>query len=121
MGGNGAEARDLCLIGLTQLDEKSYGELTPVWPVLGIKREIIEQRMFTDGEFFTESGKAQFIAVERQTHCRHQPWIPTYHEHRSNPRPMAHHGPRLGLAAGFRWAHPRTVCRHTQIWLQSLA
>lgn len=59
------KARDLCLIGLTQLDEKGYGELTPQqWPVLKYQPEIIEQRMFTNGEFFTESGKAQFIAVE---------------------------------------------------------
>lgn len=59
------KARDLCLIGLTQLDEKGYGELTPQqWPVLEYQPEIIEQRMFTTGEFFTESGKAQFIAVE---------------------------------------------------------
>ncbi|XGB70426.1 nitrate reductase [Vibrio pomeroyi] len=65
LGNETGKARDLCLIGLTQLDEKGYGELTPQqWPVLEYQPEIIEQRMFTDGEFFTESGKAQFIAVE---------------------------------------------------------
>ncbi|MGR5557659.1 molybdopterin oxidoreductase family protein [Vibrio fortis] len=65
LGNETGKARDLCLIGLTKLDEKGYGELTPQqWPVLEYQPEIIEQRMFTDGKFFTESGKAQFIAVE---------------------------------------------------------
>ncbi|CAH6818097.1 Nitrate reductase [Vibrio chagasii] len=65
LGNETGKARDLCLIGLTQLDEKGYSELTPQqWPVLEYQPKIIEQRMFTDGEFFTESGKAQFIAVE---------------------------------------------------------
>ncbi|WP_372068989.1 molybdopterin oxidoreductase family protein [Vibrio pelagius] len=65
LGNETGKARDLCLIGLTKLDEKGYGELTPQqWPVLEYQPRIIEQRMFTNGEFFTESGKAQFIAVE---------------------------------------------------------
>lgn len=50
LGNETGKARDLCLIGLTQLDEKGYGELTPQqWPVLEYQPEIIEQRMFTDG------------------------------------------------------------------------
>ncbi|WP_286301392.1 molybdopterin oxidoreductase family protein [Vibrio apostichopi] len=57
--------RDLCLIGLTKLDDKGYSELKPQqWPVLELQQDIVNQRMFTNGEFFTASGKAQFVAVE---------------------------------------------------------
>ncbi|NAZ97609.1 molybdopterin oxidoreductase family protein [Vibrio toranzoniae] len=57
--------RDLCLIGLTNLDDKGYSELKPQqWPVLKLQQDIVNQRMFTNGEFFTASGKAQFVAVE---------------------------------------------------------
>ncbi|MEO9495592.1 MAG: nitrate reductase [Vibrio splendidus] len=57
--------RDLCLIGLTKLDDKGYSELKPQqWPVLELQQDIVNKRMFTDGEFFTKSGKAQFVAVE---------------------------------------------------------
>lgn len=57
--------RDLCLIGLTNLDDKGYSELKPQqWPVLKLQQDIVNLRMFTNGEFFTASGKAQFVAVE---------------------------------------------------------
>ncbi|MEZ8515488.1 molybdopterin oxidoreductase family protein [Vibrio cyclitrophicus] len=59
------KTRDLCLIGLTKLDDKGYSELKPQqWPVLELQQDIVNKRMFTDGEFFTKSGKAQFVAVE---------------------------------------------------------
>ncbi|NOH98847.1 nitrate reductase [Vibrio sp. 99-70-13A1] len=60
--------RDLCLIGLTQLDDQGYSRLTPQqWPVMELQTELTNQRMFTDNQFFTASGKAQFVAVEHQT------------------------------------------------------
>lgn len=59
--------RDLCLIGLTQLDDQGYSQLSPQqWPVLELQTEIASQRMFEDNLFFTETGKAQFVAVEYQ-------------------------------------------------------
>ncbi|MEZ8722740.1 molybdopterin oxidoreductase family protein [Vibrio pomeroyi] len=112
------KARDLCLIGLTQLDEKGYGELTPQqWPVLEYQPEIIEQRMFTNGEFYTESGKAQFIAVEHD-----KPIADTSVEfplimNTGRIRDQWHTMSRTGLAAGlgehtpepFVAMHPDTV------------
>ncbi|CAH7201364.1 Nitrate reductase [Vibrio chagasii] len=118
LGNETGKARDLCLIGLTQLDEKGYGELTPQqWPVLEYQPEIIEQRMFTDGEFFTESGKAQFIAVEHD-----KPIADTSAEfplimNTGRIRDQWHTMSRTGLAAGlgehtpepFVAMHPDTV------------
>ncbi|EAP95910.1 Hypothetical nitrate reductase large subunit [Vibrio splendidus 12B01] len=118
LGNETGKARDLCLIGLTQLDEKGYGELTPQqWPVLEYQPEIIEQRMFTNGEFFTESGKAQFIAVEHD-----KPIADTSVEfplvmNTGRIRDQWHTMSRTGLAAGlgehtpepFVAMHPDTV------------
>ncbi|NOI97406.1 MULTISPECIES: molybdopterin oxidoreductase family protein [Vibrio] len=118
LGNETGKARDLCLIGLTQLDEKGYGELTPQqWPVLEYQPEIIEQRMFTDGEFFTESGKAQFVAVEHD-----KPIADTSVEfplimNTGRIRDQWHTMSRTGLAAGlgehtpepFVAMHPDTV------------
>ncbi|WP_299693214.1 nitrate reductase [uncultured Vibrio sp.] len=65
LGNADGKQRDLCLIGLTKLDDKGYSELMPQqWPVLAHQQDIVNQRMFTDGQFFTASGKAQFVAVE---------------------------------------------------------
>ncbi|GMM88886.1 molybdopterin oxidoreductase family protein [Vibrio fortis] len=118
LGNETGKARDLCLIGLTKLDEKGYGELTPQqWPVLEYQPEIIEQRMFTDGTFFTESGKAQFIAVEHD-----KPIADTSVEfplimNTGRIRDQWHTMSRTGLAAGlgehtpepFVAMHPDTV------------
>ncbi len=118
LGNETGKARDLCLIGLTKLDEKGYGELTPQqWPVLEYQPEIIEQRMFTNGEFFTESGKAQFIAVEHD-----KPIADTSVEfplimNTGRIRDQWHTMSRTGLAAGlgehtpepFVAMHPDTV------------
>lgn len=118
LGNETGKARDLCLIGLTKLDEKGYGELTPQqWPVLEYQPEIIEQRMFTDGEFFTESGKAQFVSVEHD-----KPIADTSVEfplimNTGRIRDQWHTMSRTGLAAGlgehtpepFVAMHPDTV------------
>jgi assimilatory nitrate reductase catalytic subunit len=118
LGNETGKARDLCLIGLTKLDEKGYGELTPQqWPVLEYQPDIIEQRMFTNGEFFTESGKAQFVAVEHD-----KPIADTSVEfplimNTGRIRDQWHTMSRTGLAAGlgehtpepFVAMHPDTV------------
>ncbi len=118
LGNETGKARDLCLIGLTKLDEKGYGELTPQqWPVLEYQPEIIEQRMFTNGEFFTESGKSQFVAVEHD-----KPIADTSVEfplimNTGRIRDQWHTMSRTGLAAGlgehtpepFVAMHPDTV------------
>nr|WP_284205349.1 nitrate reductase [Psychromonas marina] len=64
LGNEDGKTRDLNLIGLTQLDAKGYGKLTPQqWPVTTLQETIVHQRMFSDNLFFTPSQKAQFIAV----------------------------------------------------------
>lgn len=56
--------RDLNLIGLTQLDDQGYSKLTPQqWPVQELQEEIVNQRFFSDGRFFTQDNKANFIPV----------------------------------------------------------
>lgn len=67
LGNEDGKARDLNLIGLTTLDDKGYGALKPQqWPVTALQETIIHQRMFSDNVFFTDSKKAQFIAVNHQ-------------------------------------------------------
>lgn len=62
--GNANGERDFSLIGLTQLDDKGYSQLTPQqWPVTGLQKEIVNQRLFSDHQFFTEDRKAKFVAV----------------------------------------------------------
>lgn len=58
--------RDLNLIGLTTLDAKGYGQLSPQqWPVTSLQTENVHQRLFADKQFFTASKKVQFIAVSQ--------------------------------------------------------
>lgn len=58
--------RDLNLIGLTTLDAKGYGQLTPQqWPVTSLQTDNVHQRLFADKQFFTRSKKAQFVAVSQ--------------------------------------------------------
>ena len=67
LGNEDGKKRDLNLIGLTKLDAQGYGELKPQqWPVKKLQNTIIHQRMFSDNKFFTDSKKAQFIAVKHQ-------------------------------------------------------
>lgn len=118
LGNETGKARDLCLIGLTKLDEKGYGELTPQqWPVMEYQPEIIEQRMFTNGEFFTESGKAQFIAVEHDKPIADSSVEFPLIMNTGRIRDQWHTMSRTGLAAGlgehtpepFVAMHPDTV------------
>lgn len=66
--GNRNGERDFTLIGLTQLDEQGYSQLVPQqWPVTQVQKEVINQRLFSDGHFYTPDNKANFVPV------RHQP------------------------------------------------
>ncbi len=59
------QTRDFDLSGLAGLSDESYERLTPVqWPVL-TGRPVGETRMFGDGKFFTDTGKAQLVAVSQ--------------------------------------------------------
>ncbi len=67
LGNQDGKTRDLNLIGLTKLDSQGYSELKPQqWPVETLQESVVHRRMFTDNLFFTESKKAQFIAVTHQ-------------------------------------------------------
>lgn len=72
LGNNNGE-RDFTLAGLTQLDEQGYNQLTPQqWPVTQLQTETTNQRLFSNGEFYTANRKANFVAVhhrEPQTAC----------------------------------------------------
>ncbi|WP_137154354.1 nitrate reductase [Rhizobium sp. FKL33] len=55
-------ARDFDIGGYADLDEQAYEELTPFqWP--RSKDGSSRKRFFEDGRFFTEDGKAKFVAV----------------------------------------------------------
>ncbi|KOO03195.1 molybdopterin oxidoreductase family protein [Vibrio nereis] len=66
LGNNNGE-RDFTLSGLTQLDEQGYNLLTPQqWPVTQLQTEITNQRLFSNGEFYTANRKANFVAVHHR-------------------------------------------------------
>lgn len=55
--------RDLDIGLLAELDPQGYDELQPVqWPVTR-KRPQGTERMFTDGRFFTDTGRARFLPI----------------------------------------------------------
>ena len=55
--------RDFDISGLAELSNDEYDQLDPIqWPVTAEQPQGT-QRLFTDNKFFTESGKAQFIAI----------------------------------------------------------
>ena len=57
-------SRDLDLSSLCDLTESQYNRLKPVqWPV-NKAAPYGTKRLFTDGKFFTQSGKAQFVVTE---------------------------------------------------------
>ncbi|WP_369413176.1 molybdopterin-dependent oxidoreductase [Pseudomaricurvus albidus] len=56
--------RDLDLTGLINLTPKEYSQMPPQqWPLAKKDEQIENKRLFSDGRFFTPSGKAQFVAV----------------------------------------------------------
>ena len=65
--GNLSGERDFTLIGLTQLDDQGYSRLTPQqWPVTELQTEVVNQRLLTEGRFYTSDGKANFIATRHK-------------------------------------------------------
>ncbi|MDC0611458.1 nitrate reductase [Vibrio sp.] len=61
---NESHQRDLNLAGLVNLTDMEYHQLKPQqWPVLQKQNGIINQRLFCDQKFFTQSRKANFVAV----------------------------------------------------------
>lgn len=62
--------RDFDLSGLQDLSHTEYELLNPIqWPVTKDAKQGTS-RLFTDGKFYTPSGKAQFIAVENSTEAK---------------------------------------------------
>ena len=62
--------RDFDLSGLAGLSPASYAQLEPVqWPIVagGTPRE----RLFSDGRFFTHSGRANFVPITPRPPARH--------------------------------------------------
>lgn len=58
---NGSRCFDIS--GLSQLSDEAYDQLQPVqWPVTR-QHPLGTARLFADGQFFTASGKARFVAV----------------------------------------------------------
>ena len=61
--------RDLDLAGVAALDQAAYDQFTPVqWPVPAPRADggdaSQSTRLFADGRFFTENGRANFIALD---------------------------------------------------------
>jgi len=55
--------RDFDISGLAEIDASGYDGLIPVqWPVTR-KRPHGTERMFTDGRFFTDTGRARFLPI----------------------------------------------------------
>ena len=55
--------RDFDISGLAEISDIQYDDLTPIqWPITAIKPKGT-QRLFEDKQFFTPTGKAQFIAI----------------------------------------------------------
>jgi len=63
----GATKRGFDLSGLANLDKSQYDSLAPIqWPVNAAAPHGTK-RLFTDGHYFTDSGKAQFVSA----HAKH--------------------------------------------------
>lgn len=64
LGNLDGRSRDLDLSGLTTISDSEYSNLNPQqWPLRQPDEKIEHKRLFSDGQFFTPSGKAQFIGV----------------------------------------------------------
>ncbi|CAM2904201.1 Nitrate reductase [Vibrio mytili] len=62
---NNDKQRDLNLAGLVGLTDSEYNSLDPQqWPVEQKQNEVVNQRMFTDNQYFTEDHRANFIPVK---------------------------------------------------------
>jgi len=72
--------RGFNLAGMVGLSDPDYDQLKPVqWPVIGRDENsefISTKRLFSDGKFFTPSGKAKFHTVDLETAPRRQGAFP---------------------------------------------
>jgi len=58
------QQRDLDLSGLCNINDQDYNELKPQqWPLRKVDQQIEHKRLFSNGNFFTPSGKARFVDV----------------------------------------------------------
>ncbi|SEG27350.1 molybdopterin oxidoreductase family protein [Vibrio hangzhouensis] len=110
--------RDLCLIGMTKLDDKGYSALTPQqWPVDTLQSDLSHRRLFSDGRFYTDSTKAQFIATKYQppllTPCEQTPILLNSGRTRDQWHTMSRTGlsPQLGTHTPEPYVsvHPATA------------
>ena len=102
--------RDFDISGLSDLSDKDYALFAPTrWPIP--TKDSQSTRMFSDGKFFTPSGRANMLAVSqsrgRSGNGKHLP-----PQHRPHPRPVAHHDPH-GQVAAPEQPHGRTLSRGT--------
>jgi len=59
-------ARDFDIGAMSEIDDGQYDELEPVqWPV-NVQNPEGKQRLFSDGKFYTPSGKGRMVAVSAQ-------------------------------------------------------
>ncbi|SON53003.1 Nitrate reductase [Vibrio tapetis subsp. tapetis] len=67
LNNHNGQSRDLCLTGLSEITDLQYSQMEPQqWPVLVLQTKITHQRLFSDGRFYTDNGKARFVSVEYQ-------------------------------------------------------
>lgn len=58
------QQRNLDLSGLCGISDQDYNELKPQqWPLRKVDQQIEHKRLFSDGQFFTPSGRARFVGV----------------------------------------------------------
>ncbi|WP_261817534.1 molybdopterin oxidoreductase family protein [Vibrio gallicus] len=119
--GNDNFERDLNLIGLTQLDDKGYSQLKPQqWPVTELQHQVVNQRLFSNGQFYTPNKRARFVPVRY-----HAPLAKTDDKHplilnsgrvRDHWHTMSRTGlsPRLAdhISEPFVQLHPETASKY---------
>jgi assimilatory nitrate reductase catalytic subunit len=97
---DGSRAFDLG--ALARISPDTYECLAPVqWP-LGTPKSARPRHVYDDGQFYTPSGKARFIAVVPRSPA-HPPdrGLSAHLEHRSRERPVAYHDPHRQITAPF--------------------
>ncbi|GGI91285.1 nitrate reductase [Shewanella gelidii] len=97
LGTSTCQPRDLDLSGLQKISISDYINMTPQqWPLKQYQPDIVHQRMFSDGQFFTDTGKAQFVAVCSQAPksqpTENFPWVLNTGRHRDQWHTMTRTG-----------------------------
>jgi len=107
-------SRDFDISAFADLDDKAYEQFIPIqWPVT-FSQPTGTKRLFEDGRFFTESGKAQMIAVTPQppavSICKEYPFVLNTGRIRDQWHTMTRTGksPRLSthISEAFLQIHP---------------